>query len=177
MTRLDIQIICRYPSVVIQRVQMFIESHAPFDQLATANGATWLDRQLVAEKRERLVSRGFGADAQKALRRRQQWLVQEGLMHEQNGQLIASRRMLAELNRRDMETTGSAVESRLGLKHVDATEFGYSGGQVTQSIRSASGRFAVMQKGKQFALLPWRQTMRMRKGKGFGIEVGKGISR
>lgn len=157
--------------------RMFIESHIPFQDLATANGATWLDRKLLTKQPETYREKGFGAEANRALRMRQRWLVQEGLMADQGGQLVAQRRMLAELTRRDVAKAGSNLAIRNDLSHISTSELGTSNARITRSIRMASGRFAIMQKGKGFALVPWKQAMQMRKGKGFGIEVTKGISR
>jgi len=48
---------------------------------------------------------------------------------------------------------------------------------VSKAIKLASGRFAVLQKGKEFSLVPWKQAMQIRKNKGLGIKAGRGISR
>ena len=89
----------------------------------------------------------------------------------------ARRRMLDELTRREVSKAGSDLSKSTGMEHVTASELGRSGVQINRSVRLASGRFAVVLKGKQFALVPWQQAMRMRKGMGIGNETGKGISR
>lgn len=157
--------------------RMFIESHIPFRDLASAEGATWLDRKLLSKQPETYREKGFGSEANRALKVRQRWLVQEGLMTQQDGQLVAQRRMLAELTKRDVTTAGGDLARKLNMSHVSKGELGASNVKITQSIRMASGRFALMQKGKEFALVPWRQAMQMRKGQGLGIGVEKGISR
>lgn len=157
--------------------RLFIESHVQFRDLATAEGATWLDRKLLSRQPETFRENGFGAEANRALRQRQRWLIQEGLMTEQNGHLNARRRMLDELTRQEVSKAGAAMSKATGMEHVAASELGRSGVQVNRSVRLASGRFAVLQKGKQFAIVPWQQAMRMRKGMGIGAEAGKGLSR
>ncbi|WP_136661345.1 DUF3363 domain-containing protein [Nitratireductor sp. XY-223] len=158
------------------QARIFIESHARVEQLATASGATWLDRQLVLRGPEEIAQRGFGLEVTKALRHRQQWLVQKGLMREKDGQLIARQRMLAELERRDIETAGSNLESKLGLKRVTAKDFGRTGRTPVQSVRLVSGRFAVMKSSKEFTLVPWRQVAQMRRRSGIVMEARKEIS-
>lgn len=159
------------------QARLFIESRAPFRDLATAEGATWLDRKLLSRQPEAFREKGFGADTNQALRQRQRWLVQEGLMTEQDGRLIARRRMLDELTRREVSKAVTSLAKTTGMEYRAASELGRSGVQVSRSVRLASGRFAVMQKGKQFALVPWQQAMRMRKGRGLAMEAGRGISR
>jgi type IV secretory pathway VirD2 relaxase len=157
--------------------RLFIESHVPFRDLATAEGATWLDRKLLSRQPETFREKGFGAEANQALRQRQRWLIQEGLMTEQDGHLIARRRMLDELTRREVSKAASSLAKTTGMEHVAATELGRSGVQVSRSVCLASGRFAVLQKGKQFALVPWQQATRMRKGMGIAVDAGKTMSR
>jgi type IV secretory pathway VirD2 relaxase len=157
--------------------RIFIESHVPFSNLASTEGATWLDRKLLTRKPETYCEKGFGAEANQALKMRQRWLVQQQLMTDKNGQLVAQRRMLAELTKRDVSKVGSNLAKTNNLSHVSSSELERSNAKVMRSIRMASGRFAMMQKGKEFALIPWKQAMQMRKSNGLGIEAGKGVSR
>ncbi len=157
--------------------RVFIESHVPLRNLADAVGATWLDQKLLSKEPVKLRNKNFGAEADRALRLRQQWLIKEGLMTEQSGQLVGQRQMLVELTKRDIAMSGSELANKLELHHVRPSELPASSAKITQSIRLASGRFVVLQKGKQFALVPWRQAVQLRKGKGFGIESNRGISR
>jgi len=157
--------------------RIFIESHVPFNELAGADGATWLDRKLLSRQSETYRERGFGAEVNRTLKLRQRWLVQEGFMAEQNGRLIARRRILEELTKRELLKATNAMAKSTNMEHAEPLELGRSGMNVTRSIRLASGRFAVLQKGKQFALVPWRQAMQMRKRNGLEIATRTRISR
>lgn len=53
-------------------------SAQPLERLPGHDGVTWLDRELSAEKPERL-GRGFGVEVRSALVLRQQWLVEQEL--------------------------------------------------------------------------------------------------
>lgn len=167
----------RLSQTIRPNARIFIESHVPFRELAKAEGATWLDRKLLAKQPETYREKGFGAEANRAMKLRQRWLVQEGLMADQGGQLVAQRRMLAELTKRDVVKAGNNLAGKLNMNHVSKGDLGASNAKITQSVKLVSGRFAVMQKGKEFALVPWKHAMQMRKGKGLGIETGRGISR
>ncbi|MCP4096780.1 MAG: relaxase/mobilization nuclease domain-containing protein [Planctomycetaceae bacterium] len=52
--------------------RVFIDSHVPFRNLASADGATWLDRKLLSKKPLEFRNKGFGAESNRALRLRQQ---------------------------------------------------------------------------------------------------------
>lgn len=157
--------------------RMFIESHVPFHELANANGATWLDKKLLSKEPLEFRNRGFGTEANRALRLRQQWLINEELMTEQDGELVARRRLLETLQRNDVTQMAGKLQKELGLTYQPIASGERLKGQVSKTVKLASGRFAVVQRGKEFALVPWRQAMALRKGNGLSIDSKLGVSR
>ncbi len=157
--------------------RMFIESHVPFQELASADGATWLDRKLLSKEPPEFRNKGFGAEANRALRLRQQWLIKEELMTEQNGKLVARRRLLETLQRREVVRIAVNLQKELGLTYQPLASGEPFRGQMKKTVKLASGRFAVVQKGKEFSLVPWKQAMALRKGNGLSMGSGVGISR
>ncbi len=155
--------------------RMFIESHTPFRDLASADGATWLDRKLLSKEPLVFRNKGFGTEANRALRLRQQWLIKEGLVVEQNGKLNIQRKLLETLQRRELRRVGQKLQKQIGLNYQPETVGERLKGQLRKIVKLASGRFAIMQKGKEFSLVPWRRAFKI--GKGLGIKNGKGISR
>ena len=97
--------------------RMFIESHVPFQELASADGATWLDRKLLSKEPLEFRNKGFGAETNRALRLRQQWLIKEELMTEHDGQLVARRRLLETLQRREVTRVAGKLQKELGLTY------------------------------------------------------------
>ncbi|MEH6478246.1 MAG: DUF3363 domain-containing protein, partial [Sneathiella sp.] len=167
----------QFSNDLISKARLFVESHTPFAELANADGATWLDRKLLATQPETYREKGFGADANRAMKLRQRWLVQEGLMTQQGGQLVAQRRMLEELTKRNVAKMGRDLAKRLDLNHVNPSELGASNAKIARSVKLASGRFAVLQKGKEFALVPWRQAMQLRSRANLDLDTRKGMAR
>ncbi|PCH51184.1 MAG: conjugal transfer protein TraI [Hyphomicrobiales bacterium] len=157
--------------------RIFIESHVPFNELASANGATWLDRKLLSKEPLEFRNKGFGAEANRALRLRQQWLIKEELMTEPNGQLVVRRRLLETLQRREVVRVAGKLQKELGLTYQPIASGERLKGQINKTIKLASGRYAVVQNGKEFSLVPWQQAMALRKGNGLSIDPAKGISR
>lgn len=157
--------------------RLFVESHAPLEQLPKAVGATWLDQRLLAKRPMKLSDQGFGAEVQRALRQRQRWLMENGYMVERGEQLMARRRLLETLTRKDVALAGTRLGKELGRSFREEADSDWKGARSAGSIRLASGRFAVVQKGKEFTLVPWRQAMRTRKNMGIGIDARKGVSR
>src|SRR3546814_18193146 len=52
-------------------------SALPLDKQVAADGATWLDRELVADEPEPMRDTGFGREVRQALARRRQWLIEQ----------------------------------------------------------------------------------------------------
>lgn len=155
---------------------LFIESHVPFQNLSTAEGATWLDRKLLSKPGHGIRNKGFGAEAIRTLRLRQQWLIKEEFLVEKNGQLVARRNMLQKLQQREVKHVAGRLQKELGLTYQPTSTGETLKGKVIKSLKLASGRFAVVQKAKEFSLVPWQRIVRSPKGVRLVIENTKGIS-
>jgi len=148
------------------RARLFIESHTSFEGLATSDGATWLDRKMLETGRKPYPDKGFGAQANRALRQRQQWLVRQGLMTRRNGKLIASRNMLRTLRNREVNRVGQQMQQQLSLTFQPVGEGEKPRRNIAKSIKLASGRFAIVQMGKQFSLVPWKHAKSLKRTDG-----------
>ena len=99
-------------------------------------------------------------------------------MTDQNGQLVARRRLLETLQRREVVRVAGKLQKELGLAYQPTASGERLKGQISKTVKLVSGRFAVVQKGKEFSLVPWKQAMALRKGNGLSIDGGwKGVSR
>ena len=85
-------------------VRVAVLSWQRLEDLPQAVGATWLDRQLVAKTREALAPSGMGAEVEAAMRARRQWLIEQGLAREQDGQVRYARDLLRTLEARELAT-------------------------------------------------------------------------
>lgn len=153
----------------LERVRVHVESHTQLKRLIKAEGATWLDRQLLYGSGRKFPDKGFGLEVNKALRQRQQWLVEQGLMTEKNGRLIARRQMMAELTRRDLQNTVLRLEQKLGLKFRKKAENSLLSANPIKSLRLTSGRFAFVQRAQEFSLVPWRSIRTRNVSKGINL--------
>ncbi|MCP4098704.1 MAG: DUF3363 domain-containing protein, partial [Planctomycetaceae bacterium] len=165
----------RQPQQAIARV--FIESHVSFPDLASTDGATWLDRKLLSKEPGEFRDKGFGAESNRALRLRQQWLIKEELMIEQNGQLIVRRKLLDTLQQREFARIAGKLQKELGLIYQPLASGERLKGQISKTVNLASGRFAVVQKGKEFSLVPWQSKIIQKQGTGLAIGKIRTISR
>src|SRR3546814_6026848 len=95
-------------------------SAAPLEKLPTADGATWLDRELVADNPLPLRDAGFGREVRAAQIARRQWLGAEQLAEEKDGRTVYKRGMLATLQKRELMRIASQLSDQIGKPFVEA---------------------------------------------------------
>ncbi len=131
----------------------------------TYEGATWLDRKLMTGDRADIANHGFGAQVDMALERRKRALVDMGHATDLgNGKIRAPRDLLQRLKRGEIERTGKALAVERGRKWEPAQTGNYVAGTLVGSTQLASGRFAMVDDGLGFSLVPWNQALEKRLG-------------
>jgi type IV secretory pathway VirD2 relaxase len=146
------------------RLSLATRSDLTIEAQVAANGATWLDRQLLA--REPAISGGgFGAEVREAMDRRVDHLVEEGLVQRHGHRIAFARNLLETLTRRELDETASKLAEQTGLTHHPSAEGEYVSGVYRQRIALASGRFAMIDDGLGFQLVPWRPALERQLGR------------
>ena len=130
----------------------------------TATGATWLDYQLVARERVTLASGGFGAEVHQALQARIDHLTPQGLARRQGQRVIFASDLLATLRRCELDEVTAQLASQTGLSHRPPAEGDSVSGTYSRRLNLASGRFALIDDGLGFSLVPWRPALERRIG-------------
>jgi type IV secretory pathway VirD2 relaxase len=151
----------------------------------TAKGATWLDHRLVERDPMPLAMGGFGREARDAMEARADYLVREGLARRQGQRIIFQRDLLNTLRRREWDEVGTRIAAETGLPHVKGASGEHMAGTYRQRLTLASGRFAMIDNGLGFQLVPWSHELERRLGQhvtgvvkdGGGIEWGFGRKR
>jgi len=160
-----------------QPARLVLMSSFSLDQMGETEGATWLDRQLVAERPEPLRVGAFGRDAEDAIARRRRWLMRQGLAKEVDGRTVYQRNLLRELRRREVSVAADRLSKELGRSFVEPLDGERIEGVYRRPLRLASGKFAVIEKSKEFTLVPWRAALERQRGKVVsGIVRGSSVS-
>lgn len=139
-----------------QPVKVEILSAFPLDRQLGADGATWLDRTLISENPPAIRDAGFGREVRGALAQRRQWLVEQELAREEQGQTVYGRGLLDVLRRRELNRIASQLSRELGLVYSEPPYRGRIEGVYRRRIDLVSGRFALIEKSREFTLVPWR---------------------
>jgi type IV secretory pathway VirD2 relaxase len=164
-----------------------VRSDLGLERQVSADGATWLDRLLVGRARAGIAASGFGAEVHAALDRRLEHLEATGLARHAGGRVQFARSLIETLQRRDLAATAGRVASETGLEHRAVAEGEAVSGVVRRRLVLASGRFAMIDDGLGFSLVPWRAELERRLGQqvsgvalsggGFDWTRGRGVGR
>jgi len=155
-----------------KRLSLATRSDLSIEAQVTAQGATWIDRQLITRDSE-VSSTGFGIAARDAMERRIDHLVGEGLARRQGPRVIFARDLLKTLRQRELDAAVSRLSVETGLLHRPSSEGEHVAGIYRQRLILASGRFAMIDDGIGFQLVPWRPALEQYLGRDVsGVAIG-----
>jgi len=158
-----------------RRVALAVRSDLPLEQQITANGATWLDRQAIARAPVPLGAGGFGAEVRDALDRRAEHLICHGLAERQSRGVSFSRNLIETLRRRELDALSERLAAETGRTVVKSNASEYVAGTYRRRFDLASGRFAMLDDGLGFQLVPWSPSLEQHLGRHVsGVARGDG---
>jgi type IV secretory pathway VirD2 relaxase len=157
-------------------VELKILSTLPIERQVSALGATWVDRQLMDDT-SAVSQHGFGAEARRAMRQRLAYLVENGLAERSGTQVTMKGNLLATLRHRELDAVAGSIAADSGLTYRDTQDGESIRGVYRRPLDLASGRFAMLDDGVGFSLVPWRPVMDAHLGNELrGIAVGGNIN-
>jgi type IV secretory pathway VirD2 relaxase len=130
-------------------------SAVSLDRQVASDGATWLDRKMIADDRSDLRDSGFGREVGKAMNRRALRLVEMGLATAKDGKVRVPVDTVATLERREIERVGHQMARERGLTYMPANAGKHVSGRLAGVAGLVSGRFAMIDNGLGFQLVPW----------------------
>jgi hypothetical protein len=149
-----------YETTQSRRMNLRVLSAYDLDHQITSDGATWLDRELLSRNRTSLTEAGFGAEVIRALERRKDSLVDQGLAwRTADGGVRAPKDLLSRLEQQEIGRIGTGMANAPGLT-FKPTEIGnYVSGTLIGAVNLASGRYAMIDDGLGFSLVPWHPVL------------------
>lgn len=155
-----------------------ILSAARLEKQIGADGATWLDRQLVSAETSDFAPSGFGQQVHEAMDRRRDHHIDRGdAVRQPNGGIAYRRNLLATLREREVARVGSELAATKSLPFRAAADGETVSGKFTGTIQLSSGKFAVVEKSHEFTLVPWRPVIDCQLGREVtGVVQGGSVS-
>jgi hypothetical protein len=157
-----------------QRIALAVRSDLNLDQQVTAEGATWLDQRLVAREGVELSRAGFGAEVRAALDRRIDSLAEQGLARRDGDKVTIGRNLVSTLRSRELDAVGQRLASETGLTHLPVETGDRVAGNYSRRLSLASGRFAMIDNGLGFQLVPWIPSLERELGRHVNGIAGPG---
>lgn len=163
----------QYDAQRLGGVAVEMKSHLPIERQARVIGATWLDQQLIGGGRG-LGDMGFGGDAKQAMQQRADFLEEQGLAQRRGQRVILARNLLVTLRNRELAQAAKDIAAETGLEHRAVADGQHVAGIYRRSVMLASGRYAMLDDGLGFSLVPWRPVIEQRLGQQIAATVRSG---
>jgi len=138
--------------------QLLVRSELGLKDQETALGVTWLDEVPSASG----VPLGFGQEVAEAQVKRRAFLAGLGMKVEAGAGLSAAQK--SELLKRDLMQAGRTLSEEIGKPYSPAPERGHVDGAYREPVSRVSGKFAVIERQRDFTIVPWRQVLEQRRG-------------
>ncbi len=166
----------RYDAQRLGGVAVELKSHLPIERQARVIGATWLDQQLIGGS-SGLGDLGFGVEAKQAMQQRADFLAEQGLAERRGQRVILARNLLGTLRQRELTQAAKDIAADTGLQHRPVADGQRVVGTYRRSVMLASGRYAMLDDGMGFSLVPWKPVIEPRLGQQITATVrGRGVS-
>lgn len=146
----------------------------PLARQARLLGATWLDQALIDDLRP--APSDFGAEVRRAFDDRRVFLREQGFAERRGATWRLAPDLLASLRQRELKAIGARLAAETELEHRLAEEGSAVRGTYRRSLTLVSGRFAMIDDGMGFSLVPWRPVLEKRLGQSVsGVVRGSGV--
>ena len=166
----------QYDAQRLGGVAVELKSHLPIERQARVIGATWLDQQLIGGG-SGLGNLGFGGEAKQAMLQRADFLAEQGLAERRGQRVFLARNLLTVMRNREVAQAGKDIAAETGLEHRPAADGQRVAGIYRRSVMLASGRYAMLDDGMGFSLVPWKPVIEQRLGQQIAATVrGGGVS-
>jgi hypothetical protein len=106
-----------------------------------------------------LSSGGFGLEVQQAIKERAEHLTRQNLARQEGQRLVFARDLLDTLRRQELDRAGAKLAAESGLPYRPAADGRVVSGVYRQRLDLASGRFAMIDDGLGFSLVPWTPSL------------------
>lgn len=157
-------------------VAVELKSHLPIERQARVIGATWVDQQLIGGGKG-LGDLGFGGEVKQAIQQRADFLAEQGLAQRRGQSIVLARNLLETLRNRALTYAAKDIATETGLEYRPVADGQRVTGVYRRNVLLASGRYAMLDDGRGFSLVPWKPVIEFRLGQQIAATVrGSGVS-
>lgn len=152
-----------------RRIEVLAQSDLA--QQVRSLGPTWLDRTLLQGNAQLAVT-GFGGQVREALEERVQVLESAGLAARKGQRIMLAQDLITSLEKREWKATVERLGQEMNRSYRQLRDGETARGVYRRSVQLTVGRFAVLDDGAGFSLVPWRPTLE----RSLGLQVAAHMS-
>ena len=108
------------------------------------------------------------------MRQRADFLEEQGLAQRRGQRVIIARNLLGTLRNRELAQVAKDMAVETGLEHRPVADGQRVSGIYRRSVILTSGRYAMLDDGMGFSLVPWRPVIEQRLGQQLAATVSSG---
>ncbi len=153
-------------------MQVEVLSSIAIERQVRTLGPTWLDRQLIENTMPPESS--FGQELRRALHERGEFLIARGYASRQGQRFVLARNLLEQLREREISDAATRLEATHGLIHRPIASGERISGTYRRNVDLVSGRYAMLDDGVGFSLVPWRPVIADRMGQSLSATISGG---
>ena len=151
-----------------QGSEIRIESKLSLQEQIQTRGRTWLDYQLRDHPEQdphssTFSTDSFGKDLQQARQARRQFLFEQGIT--QSMETPITDQHLYRLEAMDIHDAAKAFSREYDMSFNNDFKRGRVEGKLLGSIERPSGKYAVLQRAREFSLVPWDDALNRQRGR------------
>ena len=109
-----------------------------------------------------------------ALQQRADFLEEQGLAQRRGQRVILAQNLLGTLRNRELASAVKDIAAETGLEHHPVADGQRVAGIYRRSVMLASGRYAMLDNGMGFSLVPWKPVIEQRLGQSLAATVRGG---
>lgn len=146
-------------------IALSILSSRQVGDLVAIEAPTWLDSEMASGAHSGARDAGFGREVRSAFAARRQWLIEQQLA-EVDGQSFRLRaHTLENLRQRELENANKRLSQQLDKRFEHSRIGERVEGVIACRVDLESGSFAVVERSRDFILVPWRDVLESNIGK------------
>lgn len=141
-----------------------------FENQVKAHGETWLDQHLAGTAPEPLSEAGLGGEVRAAMARRMAILYERGLVQDKSATSL-TRDQIKQLQQKGLAHAAREVERQTGLAYAPLKAGASLQGTFEQTYTTPNAKYAIIEHGHQFALVPWSRELERQRHKQIQIAM------
>ena len=158
-------------------VALSILSSREIGALTAIEAPTWLDREPSMDSDHAARDVGFGREVRAAISARRRWLIEQQLGLGEGRDFRLRHGALEELARRELREAGTRLSDQIGKPFEPPRNGERIEGIIARRIDLESGPHALIERSRDFTLVPWRDVLERNIGKSAsGIMRADGIN-